>query len=414
MAQGDIYYGVYDENDAKKTLTRDELISNPLLRNQAEKKGGNILVRWNFNQSLASRMSAQLFYDAFQIQESLSNPASMNSEIVDFDFQHVLAPNEEHELTWGFNYRLSTVQLKAKIDSIGKKEYLPRTFQNHRFGVFFQDKWRWDDDVEITFGSKFEHHNNSDFEYEPSLRVLWKAANQHRLWAGVSRAVRLPSVTDLPSQVTQISDIQEFRFNQNQKLTSDEVISYELGYRYWNTDSFSLDVAAFYNQYTSDLLANLEFFQWFPERQIKKSTSLGLEASLVWRPLDWTRFQLTSSVMDMDIQAKRTLVNILGVNTSEDPKFLFAFRSSFDITSEFEADLWLRYADSVSGVIADQAIPGYVTLDARLAWKPNKHLELSFVGTNLNDSRHPEFYDGLGNNPLQVERMFWLQGNLKY
>jgi iron complex outermembrane receptor protein len=163
-------------------------------------------------------------------------------------------------------------------------------------------------------------------------------------------------------------------------------------------------------------LSNDEFFQWYPERfgGVKKSTSLGLEASLVWRPLDWTRFQLSSSVMDTDIQAIEKLDNDNNINTSEDPRFLLAFRSSFDITSEFEADLWLRYADSVSGVIADQAIPGYVTLDARLAWKPNKHLELSFVGTNLNDSRHPEFYDGLAKNPLQAERMFWLQGNLKY
>jgi len=39
----------------------------------------------------------------------------------------------------------------------------------------------------------------------------------------------------------------------------------------------------------------------------------------------------------------------------------------------------------------ENAIPAYVTLDARLAWRPIRNLELSVVGQNLLDSKHPEF-----------------------
>ncbi|MBK8816784.1 MAG: TonB-dependent receptor [Methylococcaceae bacterium] len=416
MAQGDIYYGVYNENLAKNQAPGIDGPENVFLLNRVIKNGGNILARWNYNQSLASRMSAQLFYDTFQVQESANNPGSYNNEIVDFDFQHVFAPNEAHELTWGFNYRLSLVQLKpSTTNSILVKEYFPKTFQNNRFGVFIQDKWRWNDDIEITIGSKFENHNNNDIEIEPSARILWKAANQHRVWAGVSRAVRLPAVTDLTADKPP-SEKDVFKFNQYAKLTSDEVISYELGYRFWNSDRFSVDVAAYYNQYKNNLFGNLEFVSWYPERltNINKSTTLGLEAAIVWRPVDWTRFQLSASVLDTHIRSFRKIPNVFSISPNKDPQFLAAFRSSFDITREVELDLWFRYADAATGVLSTQAIPGYVTLDARLAWKPNKNLELAFIGNNLNDSQHTEFYDGTGPNPLQVERMFWLQGSLRF
>jgi iron complex outermembrane recepter protein len=416
MAQGDIYYGVYNENNAKQNI--DLPFINDIVLNRVVKKGGNLLLRWNYNPSLASRMSAQFFYDSFQNQERLNNPAALNNDIVDFDFQHVLALNEEHELTWGINYRLSLVQLEPfNSDQILLiKEYFPKTFENNRLSIFFQDKWRWNDDVEMTFGSKFEHHNNNDFEYEPSLRVLWKAANQHRVWAGVSRAVRLPAVTDLNSivseEVSPSSITQVFNFKQYEKRKSDEVVSYEVGYRYWNSDEFSLDVTGYYNQNDSNLFANNEFLRWFPEQRIIKSTTLGLEAAIVWRPFDWTRFQVSSSFLDFSIKSKRTILGFPEI--AKEPRFLVAFRSSFDITPLFEMDVWLRYVDSVLGVDAGQVIPSYVTLDARFAWKPNKNWELAFIANNLNDSRHPEFYDGISKSPLQVERMFWLQGNLKF
>ncbi len=410
MAQGDIYYGEYNENIDKK----NEFLTNKLILNRTEKKGGNLLARWNYNQSLASRMTAQFFYDAFEENQSLNR--SVNSDIVDFDFQHVLALNEAHELTWGLNYRLSLVQLKPfnGEQSITVTKYLPKTFVNNRLGVFVQDKWRWNDAIEITFGSKFEHHNNNDFEYEPSLRVLWKPANQHRLWAGVSRAIRLPAVTDLDAAPPPNASTEIFKFKQYENLNSDEVISYEAGYRYWNSDKFSFDLTTYFNELNDSQPVNNQFSDLFPERRIKKSTSLGVEAAVVWRPFDWARFQLSSSFMELNIKTLRSNENISTDSISQDPRFLVALRSAFDITPEVELDVWFRYTDSASGIVAAQAIPSYVTLDARLAWKPHKNVELAFIANNLNDAQHPEFYEGLSFNPLQVERMFWLQGNLKF
>ncbi len=415
MAQGDIFYGDYNDNGSKYQDTP----VNQFTLNREVKKGGNLLARWNYTPSLDSRMSAQLFYDNFQTRISSRPDLSlMSSDTLDFDFQHVLALNESHELTYGLNYRLSRVELEPSNLNISEfREYFPKTFENHRFAVFFQDKWRWSDELEIIFGSKFEHHNNNDFDFEPSLRVLWKVADRHRLWAGISRAVRLPAVTDLSSQ---ISDpfydkngrlITQLWFNQNENFTSDVVISYELGYRFWYGEDFSLDVAAYYNEYDNYKFANTEFYRLYNyDNSFRKSDTVGVETTVAWHPLDWARFQFSASFMDKYFKSIQDVdVNLL----PKDPQFQAAFRSSFDITPEVELDFWLRYSDSFSGY-PGQTINSYVSLDTRLAWKPIKNLELSFIANNLNDSQHPEFYEGNNTNTLQVERMFWLQGNLKF
>ncbi len=416
MLQGDIYKSNYDENFNKnQSFPANKALLDTFTLNRVKQSGGNILGRWNYNPSLASKMTAQFFYDRFEEHQNLNR--SLKSEVVDFDFQHVLALNEAHELTWGFNYRLSMVGIKPFGD-FPLKEYFPKTFQNHRFSVFLQDKWRFNDDWEMTFGSKFEHHNNNDFEYEPSLRILWKAADQHRVWAGVSRAVRLPAVTDLSADILTISNtdktVQEIKFRQNQNLVSDAVISYEVGYRYWYTDRFSVDLAAYYNQYDINRTSINDFNDLFPEQSIKKSTTAGLEGTMAWRPFDWTRFQFSASLMNMDITAKRKIKDFSLERNSQDPQFQWSFRSSFDVMSDVEADLWLRYTDAAYGVLNAQVIPSYYAVDVRLAWKPHNNVELSFIANNLNDSKHPEFYDGLTPNPLQAERMFWLQGKLKF
>ena len=50
-------------------------------------------------------------------------------------------------------------------------------------------------------------------------------------------------------------------------------------------------------------------------------------------------------------------------------------------------------------------IQAYTTLDVRYAWRPIEGLELSLVGQNLLDARHPEFVpDLLPSETLQVER----------
>lgn len=57
------------------------------------------------------------------------------------------------------------------------------------------------------------------------------------------------------------------------------------------------------------------------------------------------------------------------------------------------------------GRLLYQGIPAYTRVDARLGWTFGENLELSFVGQNLLNARHPEFISNEGGTlPTQSKR----------
>jgi iron complex outermembrane recepter protein len=193
----------------------------------------------------------------------------------------------------------------------------------------------------------------------------------------------------------------------NQKVKSNTVVSYEVGYRYWNLDQFSIDLAAYYNEYNNFYDRNLNSV--LPHPNTWESTALGLEMTAAWQPVDWARFQFSSSFMNINKNSDGSTYSV----NNRDPRFQCAFRGAFDISPVLELDVWLRYSDSFLGAYKYQSIDSYVAMDVRFAYKPYKNVELAFIANNLNDPQHPEFFDKDA-DLLQVERTFWLQGKLKF
>jgi iron complex outermembrane receptor protein len=83
------------------------------------------------------------------------------------------------------------------------------------------------------------------------------------------------------------------------------------------------------------------------------------------------------------------------------PTHQAVLRSSYDFTKKASLDAQLRYVDNVT------AIASYVTADIRLSWRPRDHLELSLVGQNLLDDRHPEQSSIIGLPAAEVPRGFY-------
>jgi iron complex outermembrane receptor protein len=58
-----------------------------------------------------------------------------------------------------------------------------------------------------------------------------------------------------------------------------------------------------------------------------------------------------------------------------------------DMMQDLSLDCWARYVDD----LPSQEMDSYITLDVRLGWKVRENVELSVVGQNLLDDRHPEY-----------------------
>src|SRR5206468_7371539 len=72
-----------------------------------------------------------------------------------------------------------------------------------------------------------------------------------------------------------------------------------------------------------------------------------------------------------------------------DPNHQFMAQSFIDLPKDFQFDVTARYVDT----LPSPHVPSYFTFDARLAWRFRRNLEISLVGQNLWDNRHPEFGD---------------------
>jgi iron complex outermembrane recepter protein len=238
----------------------------------------------------------------------------------------------------------------------------------------------------------------------------------------VSRSVRTPSRADEDRRINQkvfppgtyASQIVVRSLLGNNDFESEELIAYELGYRVQPMDRLSLDIAAFFNDY--DNLHTREpgepFYETSPspphlvipitaDNKMEGET-YGVELAANWQALDWWRLQAAYTYLQIQLHLAGDSECILAEKIEgESPHHQISFRSFMELFSDLEFDLWVRYVDN----LPSQDIGSYITLDARLSWRPFNDLELSVVGQNLLDSDHPEFQPAMFATSLtEVER----------
>ncbi len=408
--QGDIYAG-----RAGQTLTFAALTP-PFVQTKSldvSINGGNLLGRWTHSFSPTSTLALQLYYD----RTDRDNPSQGKQirDTLDIDFQHDFGLGKRHDIIWGLGYWFSSDDTEGSFSLSSDTENRGLNL----FSAFVQDDVTLvEDRLRLTLGAKFEYNDFTGFEVQPNARLLWTPYKRHALWGAISRALRTPSRIN-----------QDVRFNQrvipgdppvvlslfgNSDFDSEELLAFELGYRVQPMDRLFADIAAFYNVY--DRLRTFEpgvpFLETSPlsSHRVRPfftankmdGEAYGVELALDWEPLDGWRLQAVYSYLQIQLHVDGDSGDTISeAAEGESPKHQFSLRSSMDLYRDLALDLWLRYVDNLPSL----AVGSYLTLDARLGWKPHKNLELSVVGQNLLDRQHPEFvgefFDIL---PTQVER----------
>jgi iron complex outermembrane receptor protein len=427
--QGDIYDA--DENQTIASLFLDPFdpANNPPdpaspylnlnIPDNFHSSGWNLLGRWEHQASKHSASTLQVYYDHNERQEEI---LGQTHDTLDIDFQHQFSPLEGHGIVWGLGYRRS----EDEFDNTFAISLLPDNRSTDLFSAFVQDEIELaPETLRLTLGSKFEHNDYSGFEIQPSARLLWLPKEGHAVWTSISRAVRTPSrVEDSADIVTGI--IPSFpptivTISGNEDFEPEELTAIELGYRVQPAETLSLDVALFYNKYK-----NLQTFETIsfvvlpppvPTEIIfdnkREATSYGLELAMDWHPREWWRLQASYSYIDITEDTDSDSNDYLSGEVVEgsSPKHQLSVRSAMDLSKDRSLDLWAYYVNklTVSSFSNTQVIPDYISLNARLAWRPRKDLELSLVGHNLLDNRHPEFMGENFITPTEVERSVYGQ-----
>jgi iron complex outermembrane receptor protein len=426
--QGDYYSGDEGEIVINKSITPS---FNTTSQANQDVEGGHVLGRWENTLSESSNLSLQFYYDRNRRKLSF---IETQRDTVDIDFQHRFPLGKRHDVIWGGGYRYSTDDFKnislVHIDPIGQDIDI--------FSGFIQDDITLIEDyLRLTLGSKFEHNDFSGFEYQPNTRLLWTPSQGQSLWASISRAVRTPSRAeqDFAVVVSVLGDSDPQNpfplplvttINNNKNSESEELLAYELGYRWQTTSALGLDVALFYNDYDKLLTTRQDNLVCRPagnlplclppfSTHIEMSTTIinglegetfGAEIATNWQPLERWRLQGSYAYLNMHLRSKQAGVGTLDFIEGRSPSHQVSVRSLLTLPHNVDLDLWARYIDSLPTIDVDS----YVTLDARVAWNPRKDLELSVTGQNLVDSYHQEFLSELGDiPPTEIKRSVYGQ-----
>ena len=360
-------------------------------------EGASLLARWASEKDDGSRLSIQSYIDWTQRDEKINFVD--NRTIYDLELQYNLRPLDRHEIILGGGYRFSADQKKASANV----SFTPESRNDSLYNIFVQDKITLlPEELFLTLGSKFEYNEYSGTEIQPNARLHWLADENQTFWASVSRAVRTPTAieTDLTSTVVSIPDpILPIRmaFIPNKNFKSEELISYEIGYRNQLTPDLSIDTTAFYNVYdhlqtitllTPYLVNNgvdpLHLFYPVPFRNEMNGLSFGFEAAASWEINPSLKMTANYSYLRLEVDAADPTQE-----SAEDsyPSHQVGLRTSWNINENWMLDSSAYYVSQIK----QDDIDGYLRVDLNLGWKMNDNVRFNLIGQNLVSGTHREF-----------------------
>ncbi|HNP27235.1 MAG TPA: TonB-dependent receptor [Nitrosomonas sp.] len=396
---GEIFY-----NSIGGTFTGNSQESERVRGNDREhQEGGYMRFRWDRAFSDQSALRFQAAYD--HTRHQLLPYSKYEVENFDADLLHSFPLFERHNLTWGAHYRLTN----NKVFDTEIVQFNPSRKDNHFFSLFVSDEIALiPDHLLLTLGTRLDHNDFTGLEIQPNTRLVWTPNTYNSIWMSISRAVRTPSrfENDVRSLVSDNSSslggipIQAIILG-NRNFNSENLLAYEIGYRYQHSEHASIDIAGFINDYSHvrDLsFGALSLSSGLPQQFIlpilptntASALTYGFEVSADWKPLDRWYLQSSYSYLDMHVSSNAEFKGsdpTTGDAAKVSPRHQMSLRSNYDISHKLQLNLWLRYTSK----IAFYDIPDYVTMDAKLAFKPAKNVELFLVGQNLLSESHREF-----------------------
>jgi len=404
--QGDMYGGNYDQTFLLPSVAR---VGYSPVEHVIDTFGANVLSRWRQEFSENSALQVQAYFDHAQ-QESAPtaavSPAYAYTQVVDtadVDLQQSWHLGSLQELVVGGGYRF----ISEQFDGTPALTLLPSQRDVNWWNVFAQDELSLVENVlALTLGAKVEHNDFTGWELQPSARLRWKPLQEHTMWAAVSRAVRTPSLAEedlwRPSAVLppaapgQPPTLVVFRGSPD--FLAEDLVAYELGYRFQRWGRLSVDAAVFLHDYGR--LRTLEpgplDYSTLPEyvtlpvqpHNEMSGEVVGTEWAVTFEPEPWWRLRLAYTFLQAHLRLDSESVDT--VSTSAEgmsPENQVGLQSSWDLPAHLRLDAIARWVDELPAL----DVPAYPSLDVRLAWSPHRDWELSVVGQNLLDPQHPEF-----------------------
>lgn len=359
-------------------------------------------ISWQHRFAGGSTLQVLGYFDSSR--RAVNNGSSFTVNTYDFEFQHNFNLGSWNSIVWGagernFDYAFENTALALQ----------PPKQRLNLANIFGQDTISLSKAFKVTVGLKLEDEPYAGLQAMPSIRFAWKVTNDALLWSAVSRAVRSPTPVD--------TNLREFAgpldvLNGTTGFRPETLTAYEVGARVELSQRASFSVTGFYDVY--DKLRSIDpgtsaSGSVYVFGNLMSGTVFGVEAWGNYQVTPWWRLTAGITAMHESFQFLPGSLTVAGLAfVANDPGHQASVQSSMNLGHgvTFWSDL------REVGALPHPEVPGYVELDARIAWDVTQTLQLSLAGYNLLHPQHLEFFEpGVS---TEIPRSIFAQARLRF
>ncbi|RBI68260.1 TonB-dependent receptor [Vreelandella sulfidaeris] len=123
------------------------------------------------------------------------------------------------------------------------------TFGQTTWSLFAEDEWMLRDDLALTLGGRYDHHDAFGSQFSPRGYLVWNTTPEWTLKGGVSRGYKTPSLNDLHDGINGVTGQGTVLTIGNPDLEPETSTSSEIGAHYDSQQGFTASATLFHNQF---------------------------------------------------------------------------------------------------------------------------------------------------------------------
>ena len=309
---------------------------------------------------------------------------------------------------WDFDVYESTTSV-SRLSIPGYNSYPILNYKGPedfgRFSAFVQNTLEVNEDLFISFGSKFEDGDFSGTTFQPGVRASYSVNPDNLLWAAYSRAYRQASLVEKHTEVSYArfwyptdSKWLNESFNADPTLDDEVMDAYEIGWRSSPSEKFLWELSLFYYDTQDAVFSGPPIYNAFDY------TSVGGELTFNYKPNDFWELQGSYSYSEGKKEGESE-------NETDFPESMASLKSVIHAKDDlkFVQNLYYTGDRILPSAYNELPIDDYLRLDLGMIWQVGAGWQIGLFGQDLLDPDHPEnMYTDLDVEPTRIERRFLL------
>jgi len=169
---------------------------------------------------------------------------TLKSENLIFDTKFTATIANVHQFTVGGQWWDSQAEDGIVTNGVNGSKFKQKTY-----ATFVEDEWSITDNLALTGGLRYDHHDTFGSHYSPRAYLVWNTTDTVTLKGGISKGYKAPTLAQLHSGINGVTGQGTIMTIGSPDLKPERSTNFELGMLFDNHNNFNMGVTAFYNKF---------------------------------------------------------------------------------------------------------------------------------------------------------------------